>query len=221
MTLSLCLRELVVTSDHGRVLLQVPQFDLTAGQALGLRGPSGAGKSTFLFAISGLIPVQGQVQWGDHDFGNMRDLAQFRSSQMGMVFQDLLMVEELTAFENAAVSALFRPAAQRAKIRDTARKALQGFGVAALDHSVTRQSGGERQRVAVARALAHDPAAILADEPTASLDRVTADAVIDDLLAQVRGAGKTLIVASHDPVLLARLDRVITLESGRITEDSA
>lgn len=204
----------------GRVLLDLPRLALDPGTALGVRGPSGAGKSTLLHALAGLLDrVEGRIAWGATDLYAMPRArrAAFRNAHVGMIFQDFLLFEELGALDNASLSALFRPRRQRAALRAGARQHLDRLGIDAAARSVASFSGGERQRVAVARALAADPAILLADEPTASLHRDAADALIGDLLALVQGGGKTLVAVSHDPNLLARMDRVIDIADGRLT----
>lgn len=210
-----------VEGTSGRTLLEVPHLGLPQGRSLAIEGPSGAGKSTLLFALAGLIPVaEGQVTWGDVDVAALpdRDRTAFRGETMGLVFQDHLLFEELSAATNAGLASLYAPRSKRAKIAATARAALRDLDVPSdTGRDIARYSGGERQRIALARALASDPPILLADEPTASLDRARADALIEDLFAQCRAKKRTLIVASHDPHLLAAADEVVRLEEGRLT----
>ena len=216
--LALSLRDLSVPGDGGRVLLALDALDLAPGQALGVRGVSGAGKSTLILALAGLAPgLRGSLRWGGHDLCAMdrRARATFRRDHVGLVFQDYPLFDELSPAANAAMPALFASRARRAGIRARAAEGLRRLGVPEGDRRVARFSGGERQRVAVARALAGDPAVILADEPTANLDRAAADLLARDLLAMAR-QGRTLVVASHDDGLLARMDRVVTLGHGKL-----
>lgn len=218
---ALAVRNLTVTAGRGRRILDIPCFDLPPGTALGVRGPSGAGKSTFLFAIAGLADgAAGEVRWGETDILRLGEEGRgaFRAMTTGMVFQDFLLFDELGAAENAGLQALFAPRARRQGLRDNAKSLLGSLGVPADMRNVTTFSGGERQRVAVARALAHDPSVVLADEPTANLHREAADALSDDLLARVRERGRTLVVVSHDERLLGRMDRVLSLADGRPTD---
>lgn len=219
--LPLAVAGLRVAAPGGRVLLSLPALDLPAGRSLAVRGPSGAGKSTLLHALAGLLEAEGTVRWGATDLLSLpaSGRAAFRRARVGLVFQDFLLFEELGAEANAALAAGFAPAPQRAAIRQRARAALDRLGLGgATGRAAASFSGGERQRIAIARALAHDPAVILADEPTASLDRAAADRLIDDLVALAREEGRTLIVVSHDPALTERLDQVIEVVDGHLRE---
>ncbi len=222
MTLSLHVKDLRITTGKTRLLLDVPQLAVEAGTKLGIRGPSGAGKSTLLNALSGLLDVEGRVTWGETALSALPAGARaaFRAKHLGLIFQDFLLFEELSSGANAGLAALFSPARDRAATRHTAQDHLDRLGVPQGDRSVASFSGGERQRVAVARALASDPAVLLADEPTAALDRATADRLIADLVALSTQGGKTFIAVSHDTRLLDRMDRVITLDDGRIQPDA-
>ena len=183
-------------------ILDVPALQVPPGQRLGITGPSGAGKTTLLHVIAGLLlPSAGAVRWGDEAVNvrseGMRDRSRRRT--VGLVFQDFALVPELSVHENILVPATFaKPHARVASL-----------------------SRGEQQRVAIARALLGQPALLLADEPTASLDGENGVAVSNLLLDGARAAGATLVVISHDAALLSRLDRIIRLEGGRIVEDCA
>lgn len=220
MSLSLSARDLTVRSG-ARVLLSLERLDLPAGSLTGIRGPSGAGKSSALHAMAGLLAASGSLIWGETDLARLSQPARtrFRGQHMGMIFQDFLLFEEMTARENALVSAAFRP--DRAALARRADALMQRLGITALaDRRAELLSGGERQRVAVARALAHDPAILLADEPTASLDRAAADALIADLAALARDEGRTVVIVSHDAHVWAAMDRVLTLDDGHLRGDS-
>ena len=211
----LSVRNLRVAGDRGRQILAVDALEVAPGESLGIRGPSGAGKSTLLHALAGLLPVSGEVRWGDTDLATLSGAARaaFRARTIGMIFQDFLLFDEMDPVANAGVTALFAPRVERAARRARARDLLRALGVPGEARSVASFSGGERQRVSVARALAAGAPVLLADEPTASLHRKAADALIDDLLAEV-AAGRTLIVASHDEHLLSALSRVVELRDG-------
>jgi len=219
--LPLTVRDLAVSGDRGRTILSLAALDLAPGTALGVEGPSGAGKSTLIYALAGLATrATGAVTWGGTDLLSMgpEARARFRSERVGLIFQDFLLFDELGAEANAAILASFTPRTGRSAIRAQARGLLDRLGVPRAARTVASYSGGERQRVAVARALAHDPMIVIADEPTAALHRQAADALTDDLLAAVRERGRTLIVASHDERLLARMDRRLRLVDGTLAE---
>ncbi len=216
--LPLALRDLVVTAPSGRRLLHVPRLDLAAGRSLAIRGPSGAGKSTLLHVLAGLLGVaRGSVAWGNHDLAGMSDMqrSRFRRRHIGQIFQDYLLFDELSALQNAALPRMFAPAADRAAILERARAWLERLGLDPADgRTSSAYSGGERQRIAVARAMAQDPAVLLADEPTASLDRATADRLVADLLGAVSFGGPTLVCVTHDDRLCERLDHRLSLADG-------
>lgn len=217
-------QDLQVISREGRILLDVPRLEVPAGQSVALRGASGAGKSTLLHVLSGLVrPTAGQVVWGEQDIARLSEdaRARFRRDTLGLIFQDCHLFEELSALGNAALASAFAPAADRPAIRARASDWLRGLGLAqAGPRAVDSFSGGERQRIAVARALATNPQIILADEPTAALDRDNADLLGADLVRLAYEAGCTLITVTHDATLAARMDRSVTLADGRIVEDS-
>lgn len=205
------------------MLLEVPHLKAPPGSLIGVRGPSGAGKSTLLYALAGLLDsAEGHVLWGDTDLCSLTSgrRAGFRADTMGMVFQDFLLFEELSAIANAGIAAMFRKPEERAPLRGRAARTLEALGLdAGPSRLASSYSGGERQRIAVARALANDAAILLADEPTASLHRDAADRLIEDLCNLVRDTGKTLVAVSHDEALIARTDRVLTIENGAVIGD--
>lgn len=205
-----------------RTLLHIPSLRVPAGAFVVLRGASGAGKSTALNILSGILAASaGRVVWGGTDLTALDPAGRraFRRRMLGLVFQDYRLFSELDALGNAALPAAWAPARARADLRRDAGAALARMGLAgAADRRVAVMSGGERQRVAVARALATDPAVILADEPTASLDRANADQLADDL-AGLAGR-RTVIAVSHDPAVQSRAGRLLTLADGRIVEDT-
>jgi len=211
---ALWVRDLHINSPRGRKLLHADQLDLDAGQSLGIKGPSGAGKSTLLFALAGLQPnATGNVRWGAFDLtaSSEKGRAAFRRTHLGIVFQDFLLFDELGPLANGAILALFRPKTSRKALWTAAQNQLDQLGVARDTDDVTTYSGGERQRISIARALAHNPAILLADEPTA------ADALATDLVSQSKTDGRTLIVVSHDPAVLEQMDSVVTVKDGSVS----
>lgn len=215
----LSVRDLVVTGSSGRKILSIEKLVVHPGTAVGIQGPSGAGKSTLLFALAGLIPASsGQISWHGQNIkdASAQDRRKFRTQQIGFVFQDHHLFEELSAQQNADITALFSARSDRSNIKDSAKTWLERLGLPDIGRNSQSFSGGERQRIAVARALASDPAIILADEPTASLDRESANRLVDDLLEIVRSSGKTLIAVSHDEYFLSRMDRRVTIKDGTL-----
>lgn len=217
--LPLCIAGLRVSGDDGRRLIEVERLEVAGGACVGVRGPSGAGKSTLLYAMAGLLRrVSGSVRWGETEMVALSGAAaaRFRRQHLGMVFQDAMLFDELSAEQNGALKTAFAPRREREAIAEGARRRLEGLGVRLGGRRVASYSGGERQRVSVARALAGEPKIVLADEPTASLDRQAANALVDDVLALVRQRGMSLIAASHDEALLDRMDRVLTIDNGEL-----
>jgi putative ABC transport system ATP-binding protein len=205
-------RAVDVLSD---VSLEVP-----TGQFVAIAGPSGSGKSTLLGLIAGLDqPTAGRIEVAGVVVTELDEdaLARFRRDHVGYVFQSFHLVPTLTALENVAVPLELGGDADAAA---RARALLAEVGLAERAHHYPVQlSGGEQQRVAVARALARRPPLLLADEPTGNLDSATGKQIIDLLVGANRHGGRTLVLVTHDPALAAHADRVITLRDGRIVSD--
>ena len=195
-------------------------LDVPAGQFLAIAGPSGSGKSTLLGLIAGLDqPTAGQIEVAGVDVTALDEdgLARFRRDHVGYVFQSFHLLPTLTAQENVAV-----PLELAGDAGAAARAAalLGEVGLAARAHHYPVQlSGGEQQRVAVARAMARRPALLLADEPTGNLDSATGKQIIELLVGMNRRLGATLVLVTHDTALAAHADRVVTLRDGRIVSD--
>ncbi|WP_411034176.1 ABC transporter ATP-binding protein [Shinella sp. BYT-45] len=203
-------------------VLAIDRLQLPAGGQLAVTGASGSGKSTLVNAVTGLESVTaGSVSWGGTDITRLsagrRDA--FRAAHIGLVMQDFHLFPGLSAFDNVVLPVRL---SRRLKPdeRERALHLLQATGIARPGQPVETLSRGEMQRVAVARALLARPGVIVADEPTASLDRRTGDEVAGLLVRLAREEGATLVVVTHDPALMERLGRRIGLDGGRIVEDS-
>jgi len=195
---------------------------LRQGEIVALVGPSGSGKSTLLH-IAGLLepPDAGDVAIAGQSCNGMNDLARttMRREHLGFVYQNHHLLPEFSALENVAIPAII-DGLSRGESKKRAREILGWMGLEAReDHRPARLSGGEQQRVAIARALASKPNLLLADEPTGNLDPGTASDVFEVLLKLVRGAGLTALIATHNPDLASRMDRIVNLENGRLVEN--
>ena len=195
--------------------------DLTIlrGEFAALRGSSGAGKSTLLHLLGGLdVPDAGQITFaGELLTGRgLSDLAAFRNRHVGFIFQAYYLMPDLTALENVALPARMARTDVR-KVASRAEALLCSVGLGDRLHHLPRQlSGGEQQRVAIARCLINDPPLILADEPTGNLDSRTGTEVLDLLLALRAERQTTLLIATHDSRVAARAEREVHMLDGRI-----
>ncbi len=200
-------------------ILRGADLTLRAGEIVALVAPSGAGKSTLLH-VAGLLdrPDGGAVLVEGRDAGSLPDAGRtaVRRDTIGFVYQFHHLLGEFTALENVILPQMIA-GRSRPQARAHAAALLTDFGLAArLDHLPGKLSGGEKQRVAIARALANGPRVLLADEPTGNLDVATAATVFDELLAIVRGQGLAALIATHNPDLAARMDRIVTLRDGLV-----
>ena len=192
---------------------------LRAGEIVALVAPSGTGKSTLLH-LAGLLerPDSGEVFIAGQAAGTLDDDARtaIRRATIGFVYQFHHLLPEFSALENIALPQMAAGTAARdAEAR--ARELMARFGLAGREgHRPGKLSGGEQQRVAIARALANRPRVLLADEPTGNLDVGTSEVVFAELLQQVREQGVAALIATHNPVLAARMDRTVTLAGGRV-----
>ena len=197
--------------SHPVEALAAVSFQVMPGDRIALMGPSGSGKSTLLHLMADLdSPSGGSLEWPA--LGSSGTL---RPSRIGMVFQVPSLLPMLSVAENVELPMRLDRCPDAARAR--AMAALEAVGMAALAEKLPDElSGGQAQRVGIARALANRPALILADEPTGQLDRATAQAVFDTLLGMLEGSPAALVVATHDPAVAARLDAVWTLAHGRL-----
>ena len=191
------------------------------GEFLALMGPSGSGKSTLLNLIAGLDrPTGGEVIVGGSAIHRLseRKLAGWRARNVGFVFQFSNLLGALSAERNVAVPLLLTSFSARER-RRRVDIALEIVGLSARGkHRPRELSGGEQQRVGIARALVNDPALLVCDEPTGDLDRATSAEILDLLVALNRDHGKTILMVTHDPVAAERASRTLHLEDGRLAE---
>ena len=211
-----------ITKAYGDLaVLTGVDLEVAAGTMAAIVGSSGAGKSTLLHILGTLDrPDAGElVIDGVHPFGlPPRRLAAFRNRRLGFVFQFHHLLPEFTALENAAMAAYIAGVAKPEADR-RARRWLDYLGLGArLAHRPRELSGGEQQRVAVARALVNEPSVVLADEPTGNLDRANAADLHDLLYGLRRDFGQTVIIVTHNPELAKLSDRVLTMRDGRLVE---
>ena len=210
-------------SEPSVVALGGVSFAVQPGELLAIVGPSGSGKSTLLHIIGTLErPTAGRVRIAGIDAGGLDDrrLAALRARRIGFVFQQFFLAEHQSALDNVA-DALLYAGVEFAQRRRQAAEALEQVGLGRRARSrPTEMSGGERQRIAIARALVGRPAIVLADEPTGNLDSATGAAIFA-LLAELHATGATIVVITHDHQLAARLPRQIEMLDGRVVTDSA
>jgi len=212
-------QDLVIAYPGIGPVLTVQYLSLPGGSATAIEGASGAGKTSLLHALAGIErPAQGSVRWGADDLWTLPNPARdrWRRERLGLVFQDMHLLDGLSALDNVLLPLLFDHVRAPAPLRDRAVSLLDGLGVGPPGRRAAVMSRGERQRVALARALLRNPAVLLADEPTASLDVPSAARVGELLLRAAAEAGATLLIATHDTALLARLPSRLRLRAGQL-----
>ncbi|HSG98904.1 MAG TPA: ABC transporter ATP-binding protein [candidate division Zixibacteria bacterium] len=216
-----------VTKDYGEgdvVVHALRGVDLVmrAGEFAAMAGPSGSGKSTLLNIIGGLDrPTAGSVQVNGLTLNTLSGaaLAKLRRERIGFIFQSYNLVPTLTAEENAEYVLLLQGVAD-AERRERVYAILRDVGLSGLERRFPRElSGGQQQRVAIARAIVSEPSLVLADEPTANVDSVTADALLDLMHSLHHKKGITFLFSTHDPRVMRRAERLLKLRDGRIVED--
>jgi len=191
-------------------------LDIVAGESVFLCGASGAGKTTLLYTLAGLeTPESGTVEFEGQSLYSLSGnaLARLRNQYMGFVFQSYFLLPELTALENALVPAMIRGTSAQAR----AMELLERVGLRdRMQHLPAELSGGEQQRVAIARSLINDPSLLFADEPTGNLDSKNGEVIMALLLDLARDGGRTLVVVTHDEHLAQRGDRTVRIVDGRL-----
>ena len=210
-------------SEEVRVLTAL-DLEIAPGEFLALMGPSGSGKSTLLNLLAGLDrPSSGTIEVAGSRIDNLsrRQLAHWRARHIGFVFQFYNLMPVLSAARNVELPLLLTKLS-RAERKRHVETALQFVGLAhRADHTPQTLSGGEQQRVGIARAIVTDPTLILADEPTGDLDRKTGDGILDLLQALNREHGKTIVMVTHDPHAAGRASRRLYMVDGQVSNEMA
>lgn len=216
-------QNIVKTFKNGTVetrVLKDVSLQIEQGEFIAIMGKSGAGKSTFMYQL-GLLdhPTSGDVIIDDvvatqlsHD-----DRTRFRLENLGYIFQDYALVPELTAIENVMVPLLMQGKTVE-EATEISRASLARIGLSHRENNLPSQmSGGEQQRVSIARAVAHNPKILFADEPTANLDNISSEAVME-VFKDLHNQGQTIIMVTHEPEYTAYCDRVVYLSDGQIVD---
>lgn len=216
------LRKAYKTGDGGSLeVLRGMTFSVDKGEVVAVVGESGAGKSTLLHMLGALDrPSEGRVLFDGEDIYKKDDeaLARFRNRSIGFVFQFHHLLPEFTALENVAMPSLIQNKSLD-QVQERAASLLELLGLKErMSHRPGQMSGGEKQRVAVARALMNEPGLILADEPTGNLDVQTAESLHHELIRLSRAFQQTFVIVTHNPNFAKMADRVLTIEQGQIKE---
>ena len=211
-------------AGHARRALHDVSLTVNRGEVVAVMGPSGSGKSTLLYLLGGLdLPDAGVVRLTGVDWHSLRgsDRARFMRRTCGFIVQGLALLPQATVAENVEVPMLLDGVDRDDRARRVA-EILERVGLAGQASQLTDElSGGEQQRASIARALVNRPAIVLADEPTGSLDSVTAQVVTHLLVEAARERDAAVVVVTHDPAVARHADRKVTLHSGRLETDQA
>lgn len=199
--------------------LQSATLEIAPGEFVALCGSSGSGKTTLLNLLGCIAkPTKGRIWIGEREVGTMNDseLAKFRATSLGFIFQNFNLLPVLSALENVEY-ALIESGLTGAERSERAMQMLNSVGLGKFAHHRPDQlSGGQRQRVAIARAFVRIPQLIIADEPTANLDRKTAEEILDLMSEMNRKTGSNVIMATHDPLAVSKAGRIIRISDGKI-----
>ena len=202
-------------------VLEIDRLQVRAGTSVGITGPSGSGKTSLLHVLTGLErPQAGSVAWDGVDIAALSERARdrWRRRSVGIVFQEFHLFPGMSAIDNVLLPATFAHLRAPRPLRERGRMLLTRVGLEArAERSVATFSRGELQRVAIARAFLFSPPLVVADEPTASLDRGSGQMVVGLMLALCREGRSTLLAVSHDADMLGRVDQVFALTGGRLT----
>jgi putative ABC transport system ATP-binding protein len=218
---------LVKVYKHGKIevhALRGITVKIPNGKIIGLVGPSGSGKTTLLNIIGGLdMPTKGKIYVEGIDLTKLSEkrLAEYRLNKIGFVFQLLNLIPVLTALENVEVPMILAKMPKEER-RKRAIELLKMVGLEdRMHHKPDEMSGGEQQRVAIARALANNPSIVLADEPTGNVDTDTTIKIMETIVKLNRSLGKTFIIATHDPIVKERCEKIYNIRDGKLIGEEA
>lgn len=212
-------RSLPLAGEEINILKGI-SFEIEQGEWVALTGPSGSGKSTLLGILAGIdTPSDGRLELDGEDITELKEgkLAEIRNQKIGIIFQSFNLIPTLTAQENVEVPLYVNSKASQAS--KLAREMLELVGLGdRLRHRPHQLSGGQQQRVAIARALVTQPRFLMADEPTGNLDSLTGQQVLNLFTDLRRQLGLTLVIATHDPAVASRADRVLRIVDGHLVQ---
>ncbi|MCF7804827.1 MAG: ABC transporter ATP-binding protein [Candidatus Marinimicrobia bacterium] len=215
------LRKVYMSGPNELEVLSGVDFSVAPGEIIALMGPSGVGKTTLLNLIGALdVPTSGNIFLQDKNLADMsrNELARVRNRSLGFVFQFHHLLPEFTAEENVLIPGIIQQSPTKIQ-QEYARDLLGKFGLSGrLHHYPHELSGGEKQRVALGRALMNKPALVLADEPTGNLDRKTGARLLEALISFAHEENQTFLIATHDEEISQRADRILLLENGAVRE---
>ncbi len=200
-------------------ILKGISLDINRGAFVVILGPSGSGKSTMLNMVGCLdLPTKGQIFLDNQDIAKMSEdeLAQVRGRKIGFIFQQFNLLHNLSALENVMIPMVFQGKSEKERT-ERAKSLLISLGLEdRMNHKPTELSGGEQQRIAIARALSNDPEIIVADEPTGNLDSGTGKKIMEILINLHKNEGKTIIVVTHDPTIANYSSQVVHIKDGQL-----
>ena len=204
------------------VILKKINIEISLGSFVTIMGPSGSGKSTLMYLLGLLdIPSEGKVYLEGNDISKFSEdeLAEMRGKKIGFIFQQFNLLQNLTALENVMLPMIFQGVPEKKRI-EQAKTLLDSVDLEhRVDHRPTEMSGGEQQRIAIARSLVNDPEIIIADEPTGNLDSTTGKIVMEILTKFHKEQKKTIIVVTHDPNIASYSQNIIHIQDGEIVKN--
>jgi lipoprotein-releasing system ATP-binding protein len=218
------LRKVFPSGTTKIVVLDSADFELRSGESVALVGESGAGKTTLLYMLGALDePTSGEIYFDSKPLSQRseKQLAAFRNTSIGYVWQNYHLLPEFSALENVMMPLLIASSSDRAGVESAARQWLADVGLGdRAGHQAGELSGGEQQRVALARSLVASPRLLLADEPTGNLDLQTANGIMDTVLSLPASHQLSVVIATHNPAFSQRCDRILRVQAGQVIEET-